>query len=242
MRKTVRAIRKLRHGLPLLFIICSSLSTLSSCGLVDFELGDEEKYTHIFFDPDSLTVMVGDSINLTPMVGSMTTLPSAVYWETTDSSVAVVNNNIFMALSEGEARLKATSTIDRISAECGVYVIPRWEVNSNEYSDEMVVYASTEMLGTKFNPDSLIVAAFCAGECRGIAEKKEWNDKEYLQIRVYGELDYKDEDEDELYPDIITFRYYDRQLYRWNYFNETMLFDGETHGTLSNLMMLTKKK
>ena len=110
--------------------------------------------------------------------------------------------------------------------------MPQMYEAPDNYPYDMVIYASVNVHGTmltKENCDSVIIGAYVNEELRGIGQMERRHDVDYMVIRVWSP--YRKGDQVEL-------RCYFRGQARAELFSDTFTFDGEMHGTLSNLYPL----
>lgn len=216
----------------LIGLVTSQLTT--SCGIIDFDMGEITQSSYeMSLNLDTAVVLQGESFHLTPIFTPDSIDNQEVYWMSSNSNVVFVLGNNLIALNEGEAIVKAISVQNRNMDSCYVKVLPRWEVNPYQYSDDMVVYANVQIGGKAFDSKNMLLGAFIGGQLRGIGEEIEWTGTKYYKIRIYGYLDL---DRDEVgNPEIVKFAYYHPDKLQLNYFKQYLLFDGETHGTLSAL-------
>ena len=120
-----------------------------------------------------------------------------------------------------------------------VVVMPGWRFDPYSWPYETVVYADVRYNGEPLS-GNMMVGAFVGNECRAIGEVKEWNGVRYTQFRIGSELfNYSEPGEDEVYAsETIRFMLYDPATHLMREHPETLTFDGEAHGTLSNLYQL----
>lgn len=180
-----------------------------------------------------VNLMVGDRYRI-PVIFEPDTLSNrSVFWLTEDTKVAVVENDTVVGISQGLTRAYALSVSDLQTDTCWVNVLPEMYLNPKSYPYDMVIYADVTIHGhkyTKADEDSLIVAAYINSELRGIGKMREWKGRDYMEIRVYSPFRYGGE---------ISLRCYYRGMGLVELFPNTFEFDGDTYGTLSNLIQLT---
>ena len=217
-------------------MLAMMVSVTASCGLMDFEFDEEalEAYD-MQLDRDTVYVMVGDSFCLAPVFDPDTVSNREIYLESSADSIISIMNDTIVALSSGDAFVRAVSVQHRIADTCYVHVVERWQLNPSAFSDDMVLYLKPQFGGVQYNPATMMLGAFCGGDLRGIAELKNWNGREYLVLRVYGDYDYENTGEQR---EVIRFGLYDRRRVNITYSARSLVFDGETHGTLHQLLEL----
>ncbi len=207
----------------------------TSCGLMEMENQEEVIATQLQLERDSVWIMVGDEFTLQPVITPENATNNAVAWSTNASDVLSINDNVFSGASEGWAHVYARNIVADVEDSCVVCVMRRWEDTSRLYPYEMVVYASVSVNGQAFDPETMMVGAFVNDEMRGIGTLEQWKDHSYVRFRVGSHLRYFDP---EGICETVDFRVYYRQELRYKKFPQTLDFDGETHGTLSDLFTL----
>ena len=109
--------------------------------------------------------------------------------------------------------------------------VSHWTFDPAEYAYDMNVHAALMFNGMDVEDYAAFeVAAFCGNECRGIAKATVSQGKKYYELRVYSKKSQGDN---------ITFKCYNQATGRELMVAESLLFDGEQHGTLSRLFQLT---
>jgi hypothetical protein len=151
------------------------------------------------------------------------------YKRSSNENVITVENGVISAVGEGTAVITAISVSRQYQASCTVNVHQQWSFNPYNYAYDMVFYADISVHGEKFS-DDMYVAAVCDDEIRGIAQLKEYNGTPYILIRVYSNFTQGDE---------IKFKVYKRNSAQVEMFPNVVVFDGESHGSLSHLYPLT---
>ena len=102
-----------------------------------------------------------------------------------------------------------------------------WTFDPAEYAYDMNVHAALMFNGMDVEDYATFeVAAFCGNECRGIAKATVSQGKKYYELRVNSKKSQGDN---------ITFKCYNQATGRELMVAESLLFDGEQHGTLSHL-------
>ena len=226
-------MRRRKHWFFTLLVAVGS-QLLMSCGLIDLDVSEDAQEAYqLFLEHDSVYVMEGDIFTLSPQFSPDSVSNREVFWRSSADSVVTIVDNTFIAQSEGEAYVSAVSVQDRHVDSCYVYVMPRWEVNVHDYPYEMVVYAKVSVHGAEPSQD-ILIGAFRGIEFRGLGEWKDWNGQKYMQFRILSDIQ-------ELYEggeQKIRFICYDRKNLQLKEFPQRIVYDGETHGNLSNLFEL----
>jgi hypothetical protein len=149
-------------------------------------------------------------------------------------------------------KITGISIAHQVYDTCLVHVMAPWAVDPDFYAYDMVVYANPTFNGQPLTTQT--VGAFCGNEVRGVGEWRTHGDLLYMSIRIYSRYNphgpYSNMNpQDPMYPDepvepaeTITFRLYDHTTRTIVELPETLTFDGETHGTLSNLYPMNFKQ
>lgn len=220
--------------------LCMMAATLLyvSCGLIDMELGEGTQYAYdMTLEYDSIYVRIGDSVLIKPVFVPDSVSNSEVLYLSEDENVATIVNDTVVAMASGEVLVTAMSVLGGIADTCKVYVMEPWELNPMDFANDMVVYATATVDGKPFDPETMLFAAFAGPEFRGMGELKEINGIRFLQFRIYGELDLETMGPNPY--EMIRFGCYNKTDYSFRYMDQYLFFDGETHGTPSNLYELT---
>ena len=180
-----------------------------------------------------VNLVVGDRYEI-PVIFEPDTLSNrSVWWQTENSRIAVMEENTVVALSEGLTLAYALSVSDHQTDSCWVNVLPPMFINPRQYPYDMVIYADVDIHGhhyTAEDEDSLIVGAFIHDELRGIGKMRQWDGKDYMEIRIWN-------DDIDVY-DIAEIRCYYMGKGLAEVFPEYFPFDGNAHGTLSDQVKL----
>jgi len=201
----------------------------SSCGeFVEFE-EEKEDATKLTLARHNLDLMVGDKFVL-PVKLTPDTLPNmSVYWATADKTIVEMRTDTMVAVAVGKAKVMVTAVSGLASDTCQVTVYPLWQLSSRYAPYETMLYAQVTVDNAPMSSD-MTVAAFCGEELRGVGKLTTGAGKTYLAIRIYSET---------AEHDVIGFRCYDPKRALVSVAKEELTFDGETHGTLSQLFTLT---
>lgn len=157
---------------------------------------------------------------------------NAVYWLTEDREIAVFENDTLVALAEGQTLAYAWSSIDLLQDTAVVIVLPNQYQPQPDYPYDMVIYAAVTIHGTPLtleNANRYFIGAYVNNELRGIGKVERRFDTDYVVIRVWSPYSYGDN---------VTLRCYFLGQARTEQFATEFTFDGERHGTLSNLFPL----
>lgn len=179
---------------------------------------------------DSVFIMQGDSLRLTVTFSPETASNKGVLWLADQPSVVGFCSDTIVAKQPGNTFVTAMSADGLCLDTCVVNVMEPWVVNKNDFFFDTIVYADISVGDRKLG-DGIMVGAFVGNELRGIAELRASNGISYAVIRVYGPVTASEQD-------IITFKCYDRREVLLRSFDVELPFDGESHGTLSNLVRL----
>ena len=246
-----RSLHRLLFSIYYLLFIISSLVGLTSCDLLEFDVDSDlsKVAAEMSLNYDTAYVMRGDTLPLLPSFKPDTLNIRDIFVRSSDADVVSVNllTGRIEAVGTGWARLYVESVSARLLDSCDVCVMEPWAATAElDYPYETIIYADITVKGKPLTKD-MTVGAFLGDECRGVAEALTFHGVSLMQLRVGSEdltdddsvPDLPDDEEDEggyeVVRDQIVFRCYDR-LYKQLYECPAKVnFDGETHGTLSNL-------
>ncbi len=213
------------------FVAVSQLMT--SC--LKLEIGDDTLTAYdMSLNYDSVYMMLDDTITLSPVFNPDSVTNKEMFWWSDVDSIVYADGNDLIAAAEGITYVRGMSVQHRLEDSCYVYVMPRWEVSPYDYPFEIVVYADVK-IGGETPSEDILIGAFKGKEFRGIGKWKEWKGKKYMEIRAYSHYDEIHDGKSEK----INFLYYDKKNLRVQRFTQSISFDSETHGTLSNLFELS---
>ena len=213
------------------FMAVSQLMT--SC--LKLDIGDDTLTAYdMSLDHDSVYMMLDDTIRLSPVFNPDSVSNQEMFWWSDADSIILASGNDLIAIAEGYTYVRGMSVQHRLEDSCYVYVMPRWEVSPYDFPFEIVVYADVK-IGGETPSEDILIGAFKGKEFRGIGKWKEWKGKKYMEIRAYSHYDDIHDGKSER----INFLYYDRKNLRVQRFRQSISFDSETHGTLSNLFELS---
>lgn len=229
--------------LPLALLV---LMTQASCGITDEMLAQAEA-DNIEMSHHLLDIWVGDTIRLgyelsyvngEPPADDMN--PNTLYWYAQAESLVMMSGQKLIAREEGQTwvyvqcfalgqhiseEVTATSVVD----SCLVRVI-NWEdsLRFTRYPYDMIVCGVLRDHGQAVT-DRYELCAMIDGEVRGYAKRQSRGEIDYFMMRIYG---------DEPAGQEITLRAYDHQAIRCFDLPISYAFDGETHGTLSDPIII----
>lgn len=228
-------LRRIRVEVFLLFITL----LLSSCGM-EFGTIDDDKLIagEIKMDRTMAYIFVGDTLVLHPTITPEDVNNNEIYWVTSDAEVLSFSDNKFVGESEGNVTVVGMSVRHLISDTCTVTVMKPWEMDPMVFPSDMVVYANVTFHGKPLE-EGMLVAAFCENELRGVGIQRMFHGISYTELRVRSEFLSSSDPETPWLSETISFRLYDPKNLMLYEFPQTIDFDIETHGTLSNLYQLS---
>lgn len=209
---------------------------LTSCGLIDIELDElSEVAGEMHLGRDTVYVMEGDSFVFTPVFDPDTIANQQVYYYSSADSVAKMAGDTVVAQSEGWAMIQAVSVSSRLLDSCRVCVLPMWgEVSPYLYPNETIVYAQVTIRGAAPTSD-IRLGAFIGNELRGVGIPLDVRDHHLTAFRIWSDIDPLTEED---IVQAVQFRFYDRRRAIIGTFPQSILFDGDTHGTLNEPFLL----
>lgn len=207
---------------------------LTSCGLLDVEPDTEARRpTQMYFTPDTVYVMVGDSFVVQPHFAPDSVNNKSVYWVSLDPDIIGLERDTLVAIQEGWGRVVAASMATAMLDTLDVCVMEPWTLLSNVYPYEMVVYADVSVYGQPPRED-MLVAAFVGDVIRGVGQPVRVGPKTLHRIRIYNDvempLDYAEVS--------FAFWLYDPQSLQRIRFPLVIPYTGETYGTPSEPLEL----
>lgn len=220
------------------------LASILACGCAELiEIGD---YTFpsdvdVSISRHEVDIMVGDELTIDPLVQPDSLMPR-YYWYLADSIDAdklKFSGNKVSALSVGDvlvylhAELSGPGFYQEYRDSCFVHVF-EWpeEVPPSDYANYMVLNCQINIDGQSASQDNIEIAAVASdGEVRGRVQWLEHEGVKYAYLRIYS---------DQPKGDTIFLQCYDHaKVRRIELSPSPMIFDGETHGSLSNLLQLS---
>lgn len=230
-------MRILRHTTKMVCMALLSLLSVS-CGIIDMEIDEGGQIAYdMHLKHDTVYVMVGDTFVLEPVFFPDSVSNRELLFLSEDESVVALVNDTVIAMAEGETSVVGLSVHNGLSDTCMVYVMAPWVLNANDYSDDMVVYATATIDGKPFDPTKMSIAAFAGSEMRGKGEVITIGDRQLLRFRIYSYLNYDSDISED--PEYIRFKCHDRENMTLITLPQYIIFDGETHGSPSEPIGLT---
>lgn len=220
-------------------ILLLSILSFSSCGL-EFDIDEEAIGAESFeLSIDTAYVRVGDRFVIPPVFKPDTLTNQLVFWVPENDSVIVMHGDTIEAVGPGTTVLHAISVSDRLTASCeiNVYDSIRHDIN-NWYPYETVVYADVKIDGDWPKEDQQVLA-YVGFECRGIGKMMTFKDHQYMVFRIATSYHTLPSDDTPWMREEATFVLFDKSKLQRREFDNTLILDGEAHGTLSNLYKLT---
>lgn len=237
-------IIKVRH--ILLWMSLLVVASLCSCGdLIDFPNPDDEYYNDsipVSLLRHELYIMVGDSCNLDVEIPA--TYSMSYYYTTGQTEGDGANQSLQIqgrslhAIQPGDMKVyihvklygEALSNKE-VMDSCTVHVFD-WQADHlfSDYPYSMVLYCQVNIDGVPIS-DNLEMAALSADdEVRGRAQLLQDGQTSYICLRIYSNSPA---------GDLIHLYCYDHtRVQRIRLTDQPIIFDGETHGTLSNPLLL----
>jgi len=234
VKKIYSTVKRIgRKSFTLLLSLWGGWAGLSSCGdFYEFPTSEPVPASQVRLPRKVVNLVVGDRYRIPVKFTPEQSTEQSVWWQLADSTIAHFENDTLVGVSQGTTVAYVTSVTDRRQDSCLVNVLPTMYVSPASYVFDMVVYAQVTVHGqpyTTATQDSLIVCAYCEDDLRGIGVMREWNGRPYMEIRIWSPFEYGDP---------IDFRCYYRGKAKVELFPGGLTFDGETHGTLSNLYQM----
>lgn len=216
----------------LLYILSAAL--LTACGLIDVEPDSEARVpTKMYFSPDTVYVMVGDTFVVRPTFEPDTINNKSCFWTSLDMDIVSLKNDTLIAEQEGWARIVAASVAALMTDSVDVCVMEPWVMSETKYPYEMVVYADVSVHGEPVTED-MTLAAFSGTSLRGVATPITVGPKTLWRFRVYNDFEFTLP-----YAETpITFWVYDRKTLQREMFPAYIIYNGETYSTPSEPLEL----
>ena len=202
---------------------------LTSCG----EIFDTESLippTAMRVHHNDITIMTGDSVRISLIFSPRSLTVESAFRQVDNPSVArITSNGMLHAMEVGETEVSATTVQSLLKDVCHINIINSWEdILNNTYPYDMIVYADVRHNG-EVPDNNTIIAAFCGNECRGFGRSLTHKGIRYYTFRIWSP---------QQSGELIEFYLYDRTEYRLVRLDYSLTFDGETHGSLSNLIRI----
>ena len=215
-----------------IFMLCAAV-TVCSCGeMFNFET-EQLKPDGLYLSHHEIDLHVGDTITFgTELIPD--TVRASYYWLVKGDEEAVeLAGRKLRAMKPGRAMvvvqaqtLNMDNTENVVSDSCYVNVFEWQECEPGEFLYETVLYSSLTVDGVQMT-DSLgntRLVAVVDGEVRANAEMRREKGIPYLQMRIKGSWPGEE----------ATIECYVPEMYE-RFVLGTLILDGETHGTLSDL-------
>ena len=215
-----------------LFMLCAAFAVVSCGELFEFET-ELPKVEGLYLSHHEIDIHVGDTITFgTELVPD--TVQASYYWQVKGDEGAVeLAGRKLRAMKPGRAlvvvqaqTLNIDNTENVVSDSCYVNVFEWHDCEPGEFLYETVLYSSLVIDGVQMT-DSLgntRLVAVVDGEVRANAEMREEKGIPYLQMRIKGAWPSEEASIECYVPEM-----YERFVLG------TLILDGETHGTLSDL-------
>lgn len=241
----------MRNILKLLSLLIVAFALVSCGDLFEFE-GETSDLNKITLDRHTLYMMAGDTYQLTATFEPDTLRNKAIYWMSNNVNVATFENGVLVATGEGETTVTGISIEHQCADTCHVIVSNGWYMPENYYPFDMVVNADITVNGHSLS-ENMQVGAFVGNELRGIGVQRNFFGVTYTELRVYSPLnpftpytELNKQDplypyDEELEPEKIVIRAYDRDTRSMYESPDTITFDGMTHGYPSSLYSVVLK-
>lgn len=218
------------------FILIAMIMALASCGDF-FEFNEEpDSWDGITMSLplDSAYIMQGDSLPLKADFTPNNPNNTPVYWMLDGADYGALSGDTLLALNPGVVRLTAVGGNGRLSEECTIFIIDRWNGDrlNIENPSDMVIYGNVTVDDNPWDPSTQTLAAFVRGRLAGIGVPRQAQGIDYVELRVWAGGD------DNIGN--VTFRLFDHAKHDLLTSEISMPFQGyKTYGTLSTLYPLT---
>jgi len=217
-----------------LFYMLLAAMMLTGCGLLDVEPDTEARLpTQMYFAPDTVYVMVGDTFVVKPRFAPDSINNKSLYWASLDPDIVGLERDTLVAMQEGWGRVVAASVAASVLDTLDVCVMEPWTIPNSMYPYEMVVYADVSVYGQPLRED-MLVAAFVGDVIRGVGQPIRVGPKTLYRIRIYNDaetpLDYAEVS--------FSFWLYDPRSLQRIRFPLVIPYTGETYGTPSEPLVL----
>ena len=250
-----------RWGEKSFWFLCIMCLFMTSCEFFDIDEVGAETAMEMRLPQYTLYVMVGDTFSLNPIFAPDTVNITDLFFLPVYSDVVAVRGvDKLEAVGEGGTKIYITSVSARIQDSCMVYVSAPWVPEHRVWPYETVFYAHVTVAGQP-PTENMEVGAFVGNECRAIGQMRSslgvnywrfrvgstfvfgnselnWDDIDDMDEEETDEDDDEDDEEGYIYRERITFRCYDRLNKRLYICPTRVDFDGEAHGSLSDLYVI----
>lgn len=220
-------------------LLCFAMSLLLtfSCGLMEMDEEVAVPAIDMRFDHDTIYVMRGEAFTINPVFKPADVSLNDIYWTTSNDTVVYVSDNTFFAVNEGWATVSGMSVSHQNVDSCHVRVLPVWDQMVHTFPYETVIYADVKVDGRDFDPQTMVLSAYVSGQVRGVGQMLEAYGRKYMRIRVGSNL--MNASDNPMIMERIYFWVYDKVHHTFRRCSVPVTFDGETHGSLSNLYKIS---
>lgn len=231
-------------------VACVALLFLTGCGEyfaqewpMEFDPDIQPEITGLGADEGRTFVLfVGDEYKLNPQVGDklldqlaeteQEIAISHLFASTNlGDNVVCVRQTDIKAVGVGNDTIRFSNFSGNWRSSIPVSVLPGWK-NGTGWRYETIVYANVTV-NDEPPTSGMMFAALCGDECRGRGVSRTVKGITYTVFRIGSNTNEKE---------TIHFMGYDTTSMSYITFDETITFDGGTHGTLSDLLELKGKK
>ena len=216
------------------FVILLALALqVASCGLLDWDVDSDGSIivSSMRIKYDTVYVMIGDTVPLQMSFQPDTVNLKDIFIQSSNPNIVWVDTvrNRLEAVGTGWVMVKVESVSARLKDSCAVYVMPSWSVREEGYPYETVFYAHVTKDGYHLSDGSLPDLP------PDDDDSEDPDENEYVSDDDDDDDFEKGDGTGELVRELIEFCCYDRSNYHMYRCSVRVPFDGETHGTLSNL-------
>lgn len=202
---------------------------MTGCGEM-FEVNEDDPTApQMKIDRTAIDIMVGDTYTINVMQQAADDVDLAVAWTSADPKIATFEGGDLKAVSPGHTTVTVEWLSKKLTASCVVNVYPKWEVSSNIYPYDMMVYADVTVAGRPMDQDCIVAAFNDAGDGEvicGVGQLLTEHGITYMAMRLFSQTsnggDY-------------VLRCYDRQRMLVTECEEELTFDSYSLGNLSDL-------
>lgn len=217
---------------------------LQSCGIFEYEPAEEEtKATAMHFDQDTIHVMIDCDFTINPIFTPVDIGHRSMFWQIENPDIVTETDpGLFTAKEEGWTTVYGTAIVDHLTDSCTVDVLPRWDDYEGNFPYEMLVNAKVLIHGQPLeDPWQYMLVAFVGDQQRAVG----WavdnvHVGTYFHIRIGSDIPHSDDpDLPDYLVEHVTFKLLGLNSHDLYEFPQEIIFDSESHGTLSNLYELS---